>query len=128
MKNIELLDSLSSKQIKAVFFDIDGTLVNRNHEISLPTRHAIAELIKQNITVSLATGRPYFGASAIASDLAVNGLSLFCAGSLIVEPDQGTPVFSQAIEPEVLEILIQKLSQQGLYSDRLLHQSSASIR
>lgn len=115
MKNIELLDSLSPKQIKAVFFDIDGTLVNRNHEISMSTRHALAELIKQNITVSLATGRPYFGASAIASDLAVNGLSLFCAGALIVEPDQGTPVFSQAIEPEVLEMLIQKLSQQGLY-------------
>jgi hypothetical protein len=117
MKNIELLDSLSLKQIKAVFFDVDGTLVNRNYEISIHTRRAIAELMKQNITVSLATGRPYFGATRIVSELGVNAPSLFCAGALIVEPHTGMPLFSKAIEPEVLETLIKEVSHKGLYCE-----------
>lgn len=117
MRNLELLDSLSPEQIKAVFFDLDGTLVNRNHEISPQSRHAIAQLKEHNITVALATGRPYFGATTIVSDLGVNSPSLFCAGAMIVEPQAGTPLFSQAIEPEVLEILIEDLFKQGLYCE-----------
>jgi 5-amino-6-(5-phospho-D-ribitylamino)uracil phosphatase len=117
MRNLELLDSLSPEQIKAVFFDIDGTLVNRNHEISSQSRYAIAQLKKHNITVSLATGRPYFGAATIASDLGVNSPSLFCAGAMIVEPHEGTLLFSQVIEPEVLEILIEDLFKQDLYCE-----------
>jgi hypothetical protein len=117
MKNIELLDSLEPSQIKAVFFDVDGTLVNKDHEISRQTRHAIRELIEQNITVSLATGRPYFGATNIMSELQINGPSLFYAGALIVEPHQGTPLFSKAIEPKVLQALIEEVSDKKLYCE-----------
>lgn len=121
MKNIELLDSLERSQIKAVFFDIDGTLVNKDHAISLQTRHAISELIKQNITVSLATGRPYFGATQIMSELGVNGPSLFYAGALIVEPHQGTPLFAKTIEPKVLQTLIEEVSRKQLYCELYTH-------
>ena len=117
MKNLELLDSLEPSQIKAAFFDVDGTLVNRDHAISSQTRHAIAELKAQNITVSLATGRPYFGATDIISELEVNGPCLFCSGALIVEPHQGKPLFSKAIEPKVLQTLIEELSQKKLYCE-----------
>ena len=45
--------------IKAVFFDIDGTLVSFNtHEIPLSTREAIKKLKENNIKVFIATGRP----------------------------------------------------------------------
>ncbi|HEY9666473.1 MAG TPA: Cof-type HAD-IIB family hydrolase [Coleofasciculaceae cyanobacterium] len=121
MKNTELLDSISPQQIKAVFFDIDGTLVNRNHEISMRSRHAIAQLLKRDITVSLATGRPYFGATQIMSELGVNGSSLFYSGALIINPYQETSLFSKSIEPEVLEGLIQEVSQNNLYFELYTH-------
>jgi hypothetical protein len=117
MKNIELLDSLVPSQIKAAFFDIDGTLVNRDHAISSQTRHAISELKRRNITVALATGRPYFGATNIMSELEVNGPSLFYSGALIVEPHQGKPLFSKAIEPKILQTLIEEVSQKKLYCE-----------
>lgn len=117
MKNIERLDSLEPSQIKAAFFDIDGTLVNRAHAISKQTRRAISELIEQNITVSLATGRPYFGATNIMSELGVNGSSVFYSGALIVEPHQGTPLFSKAIEPKVLQTLVEEVSHKKLYCE-----------
>ena len=115
MKNLELLDSIEPSQIKAAFFDVDGTLVNRDYEISSQTCYAISELKRQNITVSLATGRPYFGATKIMSELEVNGLSLFYSGALIVEPHQGKPLFSKAIEPKILQTLIEEVSQKKLY-------------
>ncbi|MBG9367234.1 Cof-type HAD-IIB family hydrolase [Streptococcus sp. NLN64] len=47
--------------IKAVFFDIDGTLVNDSRQVLKSTKKAIASLKKQGIMVGLATGRgPFF--------------------------------------------------------------------
>lgn len=43
--------------IKAVFFDIDGTLLNDRKNVSRTTQQAIAELKNQGIFVGLATGR-----------------------------------------------------------------------
>ena len=47
--------------IKAIFFDIDGTLVSfKNHKISDLSKKAIIELRKKGIKVFLATGRALF--------------------------------------------------------------------
>ena len=43
--------------VKAVFFDIDGTLLNDRKKVSRTTQKAIVELKKQGIFVGLATGR-----------------------------------------------------------------------
>ena len=43
--------------IKAVFFDIDGTLLNDRKNVQQSTQKAIKSLKKQGIFVGLATGR-----------------------------------------------------------------------
>jgi len=43
--------------IKAVFFDLDGTLFNSARSVSASTRRAIMELHRNNILVGVATGR-----------------------------------------------------------------------
>ncbi|MFB1292271.1 HAD hydrolase family protein, partial [Streptococcus pyogenes] len=43
--------------VKAVFFDIDGTLLNDRKNIQKTTQKAIQQLKKQGIMVGLATGR-----------------------------------------------------------------------
>lgn len=46
--------------IKAVFFDIDGTLLSfKSHTISTPTMEALHQLKKQGIKVFIATGRSF---------------------------------------------------------------------
>lgn len=48
-------------EVKAVFFDIDGTLVNDSRTVLKSTETAIKSLKEQGILVGLATGRgPYF--------------------------------------------------------------------
>ena len=44
--------------IRLVALDLDGTLLNRNHEITSLTRQAIAHATEQGVTVVVATGRP----------------------------------------------------------------------
>ena len=48
-------------EVKAVFFDIDGTLVNDSRTVLKSTEKAIQSLKEQGILVGLATGRgPFF--------------------------------------------------------------------
>ena len=48
------------KQIKLILADIDGTLLNSNHEVTEKTRTAIAKLKDKGILFGIATGRsPY---------------------------------------------------------------------
>ena len=57
-----------SMEVKAVFFDIDGTLVNDSRTVLKSTEKAIQSLKEQGILVGLATGRgpffvkPFYGA------------------------------------------------------------------
>lgn len=47
--------------IKAIFFDIDGTLVSFNtHKVPESTKQALKELREKNIKIFIATGRPKF--------------------------------------------------------------------
>lgn len=47
--------------IKAIFFDIDGTLVSFNtHAIPTSTINALIELKRKDIKIFIATGRPFF--------------------------------------------------------------------
>ena len=49
---------MTQHDIKAVFFDVDGTLIShRKHAVPVSTIHAIACLRKQGILTFVATGR-----------------------------------------------------------------------
>ena len=53
-------DSNMKKQIKLILADIDGTLLNSNHEVTEKTRTAIGKLKDKGILFGIATGRsPY---------------------------------------------------------------------
>lgn len=69
--------------VKAVFFDIDGTLLTDNRTVSKSTIFAIQALRKQGILVGLATGRsprfllPYMAALSLDFAIAYNGQYIF---------------------------------------------------
>ena len=49
---------MTQYDIKAVFFDVDGTLIShRKHAVPVSTIRAIARLRKQGILTFVATGR-----------------------------------------------------------------------
>ncbi|MDR1567201.1 MAG: Cof-type HAD-IIB family hydrolase [Streptococcaceae bacterium] len=73
--------------IKAVFFDIDGTLVNRNSRVLDSTRKAIQELQKQGVIIGLATGRSPSYVQEIMENLALD-VAVTCNGQYVASLDQ----------------------------------------
>lgn len=86
-------------EVKAVFFDIDGTLVNDNRTVLNSTEKAIKSLKEQGILVGLATGRgPFFVQSFMEKldlDFAVtyNGQFIFSKEKII----SATPIDKQSL-------------------------------
>lgn len=76
--------------IRALFFDIDGTLVSfKTHEIPQSTRDAIHEVRKKGIKVFIATGRPLpfinnLGSLEYDGIMSVNGASCITADGKVI--------------------------------------------
>lgn len=51
---------LNIKEVKYVFFDMDGTLLSLKKEISNNTIDTLKKLTEKEINISIATGRPYY--------------------------------------------------------------------
>ncbi|MDQ2862091.1 MAG: Cof-type HAD-IIB family hydrolase [Bacteroidota bacterium] len=54
---------------KAVFIDIDGTLIRKDHSLSVATINTIQKLKEKNILVVLVSARPLSGIEPIAEEL-----------------------------------------------------------
>ena len=61
---------------KAVFIDLDGTLLRADHSISEATRNTIQNLIAKNILVVLVSARPYHGITTISTWLGTGTLPI----------------------------------------------------
>lgn len=71
---------MGENERKAVFFDIDGTLVSedRNHMIPQSTKRAIKALRQNNIYTFINTGRTYFNVDKPIQDLGFDGYVTGC--------------------------------------------------
>jgi Cof subfamily protein (haloacid dehalogenase superfamily) len=61
---------------KAVFIDLDGTLLRADHSMSEATRNTIQKLIAKNILVVLVSARPYHGITPISAWLGTGTLPI----------------------------------------------------
>jgi len=90
--------------VKAVFFDIDGTLVSFNtHKIPDSTLEALSLLKKKGIKTFIATGRPYFVIDNLG-DLTFDGY-ITMNGSLCLTGEKET-IYKNAIQRQDIEALI----------------------
>lgn len=77
------------RRIKKIVADIDGTLLNDNGELGLESKKLIRQLIRENVVVSLATGRLHSAAIDLASELSLNGYIISLDGAVIKSiPDE----------------------------------------
>jgi len=85
-----------------VFFDIDGTLLNLDHQIPADTKEAIAQLKRQGVHVAIATGRSPYHLKPVADELGIDTYVSF-NGSYVVA--DGEVVFSRSLPREALGAL-----------------------
>lgn len=71
------------KAIKKIVADIDGTLLNNDGKPGLESKRLIGELMRENVVVSLATGRLHSAAIDLAKELSLNGCIISLDGAVI---------------------------------------------
>jgi Cof subfamily protein (haloacid dehalogenase superfamily) len=82
---------------KAVFLDMDGTLLRSDHSVSDATKETIRQLIGKGIPVILVSARPVNAILPTWQDIGLNGYPMVSLnGSYIVENDQ--PIFQAMID------------------------------
>lgn len=72
---------------KGVFLDLDGTLLNDQHQVSPQTQNVIAELLKRDVAVYLVTGMSQANALEIYNKLNLNTFLSSSMGQMISKPN-----------------------------------------
>ena len=107
-------------RIKAVFFDIDGTLVSfKSHTVPEAARRAIARLREQGVKVFIATGR-LMKHVAIVNDIEVDGYITVNGGYCITSA--GEVIFESAFPRATVERVIDLSEQYGFDLNVMTHQ------
>ncbi len=90
-----------------LFIDIDGTLLDDNHQIPQGNIEAIQKVSAKGIPVILATGRPPLGAYYIQDKVGVDTPLICCNGSLIVDRKKEPKyVRNVTLSPQEVEIIL----------------------
>lgn len=85
---------------KAVFLDIDGTILMPDHTYSSSTVEAIKQLQAQNIHTFIATGRPLHEIKGLTEELNITNLIGYNGAYGIV---QGKEIVNEPFAPETVE-------------------------
>lgn len=102
---------------KLIISDLDGTLLNENHEISAYTKKIVEEVTQKGIHFFIATGRHHYDVFEKKKELGLsNAYTISCNGGRVHGPS-GELLFSHDIDDKVAnEILSLELDQEILFS------------
>ena len=87
---------------KAVISDLDGTLLNENHQINDFTIETVKKVVEKGIKFYIATGRSYFGAKEIMDKINLKIPLITSNGARIMDSD-GNEIYINNIEKKYLD-------------------------
>lgn len=101
--------------------DIDGTLVNSEHELTEPTRRAVLRAKAAGLEVVLATGRRYSRTLPLVEPLGLHVPVITASGTLVKNPLDHRTLFMAHFGPGVLDGVVSIVAREGydpvLYAD-----------
>lgn len=90
--------------IKLIVTDLDGTLLNNQHQVPDRFWQIIPRLFDKGIRFGIATGRPHFSIAAKFESIVNQLFAISDNGSLIIHND--TELLSKSLPPEEIEALV----------------------
>mgnify|MGYP002622071546 CR=1 FL=1 len=101
--------------------DVDGTLVNSNHELTERTRQALLRAKQAGVEIVLATGRRYSRVLPLVEPLELNVPLITASGALVKRAADHATLFRAAFNPGALEQCLCVIDESGyeavLYAD-----------
>lgn len=92
--------------IKVIVSDLDGTLLNSNHQITPETKAVFRQLYRNGYTIVIATGRHHIDAQAIIKELEIPLYLVTSNGARIHSPNQEL-LFAFDIKSDVIASVFQ---------------------
>lgn len=87
---------------KAVITDLDGTLLNKDHQLTVFTKNTIKKLVNKGIKFYVATGRNYQGAIQIVEQMDMEIPLITSNGSRVLN-DKGEEIYSKKMPLELTQ-------------------------
>ncbi len=107
---------------KAIFLDMDGTILNHQNKVSIHTKEIIDELRKTGINVFIATGRSYDEIEGVVPEgfqvdgvVTSNGMAGYVGKEVI---------FKHSLSRELVETVIEKARENQIYYELFPYESA----
>ncbi|MBN3792554.1 Cof-type HAD-IIB family hydrolase [Burkholderia sp. Ac-20353] len=91
---------------KVIATDLDGTLLNSNHQLDPYTIETVRRLDRDGLQFVIATGRHYADVAGIRDVLGIRPYLITSNGARVHAPDD-TTIHAQDIDPEIVRCLVQ---------------------
>ncbi len=101
---------------RALFLDIDDTLIGTNKNISAVNLEAIHRAQQAGIFVTIATGRSYLGSASILAQLEVHGPVIVYGGAGIVDNLTGEMLFNGSIDKALIRESLAYANKWGVHA------------
>lgn len=85
---------------KLICIDMDGTLLNDNHEVSEENKIALKNAIDKGIKIAITTGRSFIAASQYAEVLGIKASIIASNGTYIREKDEDKVIYKHPFNRE----------------------------
>ncbi|WP_281889740.1 Cof-type HAD-IIB family hydrolase [Paenibacillus sp. YYML68] len=106
---------------KMIAIDIDDTLINDEKQVTAGTKQALAAAMEQGVVVTLATGRMYASAQAIAAQLGLNVPLITYQGSLVKNALDGRVLYERSVPSEAAKAIFDYCEREGLHLQTYLN-------
>lgn len=103
-----------AKNIKLIVVDLDGTLLNSQHQLTERTEKTLKAAMAQGIQVVLATGKTYIAGKGINQQLNLSTPGIYLQGLAIYNPD-GTVRHQQTLDVTIARRVITFAEDRGFF-------------
>lgn len=100
--------------MRVIATDLDGTLLNEEHEVSAENLKAIRQAQKQGVEVIVATGRAYFDAASICRKYGLNTYLISYNGAAVHDKN-GKKISSLTMDRDDVQYMIKWLEERDYY-------------
>lgn len=107
--------ALPKADIKLVYFDVDGTLLNQHGEYPDQLHRAIKAIQSAGVKTAVASGRPLFAAQWIIDDLDLSAPGVFCTGAHIYCPQSQLTIKQHPLQVSTLGRLLAAIRDADFY-------------
>lgn len=101
--------------IKLIAFDLDGTLLNKDHQLAAKTIEAVEKVRQKGIRTLVATGRMYCSAKPHIKKLGMEDPIITYNGALVVDPKQNSPLFHEPIPKSTAKKITEMVVKNNYY-------------